>query len=117
MRSESLTLKSRMREICTSGSVGALGRNPQGDPTIDTAGEFSDRVVDIQRRFYASPPDGPPATSSASEKYRYRPWYRRWYHLRQETRCCEFASSIDIGRDIACDIKARAPQEPSTSSR
>jgi hypothetical protein len=31
-RSESLTLKSRMREICTSGSVGALGRNPQGDP-------------------------------------------------------------------------------------
>jgi hypothetical protein len=23
-----------MREICTSGSVGALGRNPQGDPAI-----------------------------------------------------------------------------------
>ena len=67
---------------------------------IDTAGEFSDRVVDIQRRFYASPPDGPPATSSACEKYRYRPWYRRWYHLKQETRRCEFASSIDITGDI-----------------
>jgi hypothetical protein len=29
-----LTLKSRMRETCTSGSVGALGRNPQGDPAL-----------------------------------------------------------------------------------
>jgi hypothetical protein len=34
LRSESLTLKSRMRETCTSGSVGALGRNPQGDPAV-----------------------------------------------------------------------------------
>jgi hypothetical protein len=23
-----------MRETCTSGSVGALGSNPQGDPTV-----------------------------------------------------------------------------------
>ena len=33
--SEARSLKSRMREFCKSGSVGALGSNPQGYPTGD----------------------------------------------------------------------------------
>jgi hypothetical protein len=39
--SEVHSLKSRMREFCTSGSVGALGSDPQGYPTAGEKGEVS----------------------------------------------------------------------------